>query len=1360
MPFKVSKIATGISQQSISPVATSIDTSSNDVGSKQDSDLVTVKVESASSTASASTASKAGAFTSSVSGTSKPGSSKPVITQSKTQMTASSSAISQAVSSAKSDLRSGVALTPSRAKTSAQESIKSAKVSNNFGLAPDFASVVTQKSKSSTFATLAGAFSAGSMVSSPTRLSTRGASSSRQRTASPYSSWITPGRPTGLTPVVNLNVEDQVYEYGLYLLRPEIITLYDSDPLYQTGTSTNADNFLSMQFAYAKSMQEASYRRTRSLMSSLSYLPSLGFNESDLQPLDTVTTGERLGTTLFEQAVSKWDADYNTVLSFETQVADRAIAAQNVASALDISNMSSNATSDSYAFVTLKTLVDQAVQEINTTPTAAQRQSNRLVAGLMLEGSLDLHNYLRNTADGSSFLSSLINTDTEIDVGFRSYTLMHTLLQQAFFSFAFGSSRDSTVSELLTRTRDESDPQSAYKYTLSDSPLAKFASRETFTTADTYAENAYELSTAVSSEDIAKAVLLRLVSLASYKGSGVYNTTSTALEAFNKYLGLPVGISSGVQGTGNPISDFEIAGADTSAGLLFQFSDVVNTSQKLVFFDRSHNPGLPSGYTHGYTRIFGNTQQPAQTASVLANRMTSAIDKNTSIDKKLLSSNITLNGTTYKASDLSRLLLQKFSSLLVSNWDSEGFSRQYASETKTILQDTYLKYVNVAGNNQTTFLRTENLDLHYSLEPQNLFTGGFSTASIDVKLVPTYADHEILKLLSMNLPYTGALLEWSKSAVQTLMTYWSQKFDFEVGITDSVPSPITRSIYGTSIIDQVFTVDSLEYYYGTETYLSKLDVYASQSIDRLVAWSISTAYALFGSEGSSVRRRSSTSTSLPKYSSLFPATNGSTSYEFKEICLLLVMFASHHMQSIFDRVKSSGFDLYSPFVKFKDEATQIVDDLVSHVPISYDDARLCLGILNAQMQAATPGLLRIANGEGDLLTNGKFNLIYTPCQASAMTMRKYEFLYRRKKAPFHCPRYDEVSSVRALERSAIRSLYRTDLMAMQDTRVMFVGLPAGIQHVIGLGQRYAKITITRRDQTSLSTQYNTISFIFDMFTFMSPNASDAIGNTPWKSSAEGVITEVRDINFFRMGASGGSGLSNLQNHTTAYVDLTYAPRTVVAGTESASPFTSTFSGRMSAPTVLGSGTSTSSTSGYGDFTREAYTSSTSSGIPSSTALIETGEVKVSDFIADVEFIDENAAASDLGTTVDQLLNNPTVIGNHLVDHLLKVHARNISGLDLDESTFTTSAAAFNPGAAENLDDARAYLLHICSVDFLDSQADSTNLESGVKHLDILSKTPLIRSNEYAELCISPTYFDRVFAFPINIAQFIEISTET
>ena len=182
MPFKVSKIPTGISQQSISPVAASIDTSSNDVGSKQDSDLVTVKVESASSTASASTASKAGAFTSSVSGTSKPGSSKPVTTQSTTQKTAPSTTTSQAALSARSDLRSGVALTPSRAKTSAQESVKSAKSSNNLGLAPDFASVVTQKSKSSTFATLAGAFSAGSTVSSPTKFSTRGASSSRQRT--------------------------------------------------------------------------------------------------------------------------------------------------------------------------------------------------------------------------------------------------------------------------------------------------------------------------------------------------------------------------------------------------------------------------------------------------------------------------------------------------------------------------------------------------------------------------------------------------------------------------------------------------------------------------------------------------------------------------------------------------------------------------------------------------------------------------------------------------------------------------------------------------------------------------------------------------------------------------------------------------------------------------------------------------------------------------------------------------------------------------------------------------------------------------------------------------------------------------
>ena len=147
-------------------------------------------------------------------------------------------------------------------------------------------------------------------------------------------------------------------------------------------------------------------------------------------------------------------------------------------------------------------------------------------------------------------------------------------------------------------------------------------------------------------------------------------------------------------------------------------------------------------------------------------------------------------------------------------------------------------------------------------------------------------------------------------------------------------------------------------------------------------------------------------------------------------------------------------------------------------------------------------------------------------------------------------------------------------------------------------------------------------------------------------------------------------------------------------------------------------------------------------------------MQVSDFISEVEFIDNRAAAEDLGTTVNLLPSHPALIGNHFVDYLLKTHVRNVSGLDLSESTFTTSETAFSPSTTDNIDEARSYVFNICTLDFLtDQSVGSANFESSVRHLDVLSRTPLIRSNSYADLCKKSTYFDRVFAVPINMKLF-------
>jgi hypothetical protein len=80
-----------------------------------------------------------------------------------------------------------------------------------------------------------------------------------------------------------------------------------------------------------------------------------------------------------------------------------------------------------------------------------------------------------------------------------------------------------------------------------------------------------------------------------------------------------------------------------------------------------------------------------------------------------------------------------------------------------------------------------------------------------------------------------------------------------------------------------------------------------------------------------------------------------------------------------------------------------------------------------------------------------------------------------------------------------------------------------------------------------------------------------------------------------------------------------------------------------------------------------------------------------------------------------------------------------------------------PNSSLTLGATQSYVLDICAVDFLNPQsAGSADLEASIKHLDVLSKTPIIRSSEYADLCTKHTFFDRVFALPINASQFVAI----
>jgi hypothetical protein len=1332
MPFKVSSTITRVTQQSVDTPDVAELQAQEAPEASQDTAM---SVASIASGAGTSVASQTAAFTNSQQQKIASQNVGKTTVKARDEGTRSVPLSSDVVS----QINKGEAPSVSSLKTAAQSAAKSLK-SDTSSTRSTRSSVVSQISKRGNAALKSELSITASSARGGSSTRARSGTSSRARTSAHSTAWAaTPSAVSSLS-VVGTPERDQATSYGLYLLKPEIVTLYDSDPLLdENDNSTDAHEFLTMQFSTAKTVQESAYRRTRKLLSRLSYLPSIGFNESDLQPVDPINARERQGTSLFEQTVSKWDADYASLLDAEALATEKSVAAQNLAAAFDIANLPDT----SYDYLSFKSIADQAVQEINSSPTSAKKSiSTEIFSGITVAAEFDLHNYNRNT-DGETFIASLLGFAGTISASYRSYTLMHALMQQSYVAFAFGSARQAGSTYVLDRQKEAFDPQSTYKYAVNDDPLGKLAVKSTFASTDSFAQDSYNLTSSTTSEIIAKVLLLRLTGVAAYNNSQLLSQTRTALDTFQSRVGLPVGITSGAQGTGNPISDFESSLEGSSAYYLFQESD---ESFKQMFFDRSHNPGLPVGYVHGYASIFGDASDPAGTATSLLSRINSAVSQNESIDKKLLSSKVTVKGKTYSAADLSRVVLEQFASLLESQWASQTFARNYGEYETSGFKLVYANYLDVAGN-QTAINKTVSLEaFNPTLIAQEIFALG-DVETEDSQKLPVFVDHEVLRLLTLSVPSTGEVQDWTKYAVDLMMQYWSQRFDVEVGTSSTQPSSINSKIYAENPITAAAVKSALGRLFADTSYILRLDTYLEDSLDRIVKWSINTAQTIFpttttlGYERSTKGQSSSTRsslTSLPVYASVVPHDDGTLSYTFKDICLLLTLFAAHHTNALFDRVEQVESDAYSPYTRFKDDAGRILDDLVSFVPISFDDARLCLAVINAQLRTVSQGLQRVV--EGDLLVNGRFSYLYTPAQIASAAIRRYEFLFRRQSAPFHCPRYDEASSARALERSAIQCLYRSDLMKRDDTRVLFVGMPIGIQHVIGLRQRFAKVTVTRRDQEDTSKQYNKLTFVFDMFTFISPDTSVALGKTPWTSSDTGTLSSITNVSYFDLPTSPESSkeVGTLQGGVASTVETSYAQLTGAVDTV---------------------------TSSSDSITREKSGSSLTTAADRIESEIESGgggiaitQVLLSDFIVDVEFIDASSAAEELNVDEAAVAGSPILVGNHLADYLLKTHIRNVAGLDLAESTYTTSERAFDLSTSTTLDTARAYVFDLCTVDFMSGKTVGTSdFDATVRHLDVLSRTPLVRSTSYASLCTSPTYLDRVFAVPISISQFTPAS---
>jgi hypothetical protein len=96
----------------------------------------------------------------------------------------------------------------------------------------------------------------------------------------------------------------------------------------------------------------------------------------------------------------------------------------------------------------------------------------------------------------------------------------------------------------------------------------------------------------------------------------------------------------------------------------------------------------------------------------------------------------------------------------------------------------------------------------------------------------------------------------------------------------------------------------------------------------------------------------------------------------------------------------------------------------------------------------------------------------------------------------------------------------------------------------------------------------------------------------------------------------------------------------------------------------------------------------------------------------------------------------------------------MSGLDFDESVFTTSSIAFNPKVPDNLDElARRAYSELAAVLITSSRSqDPERLASDIRRLEVISRSPAMRSNSYRDLCERSTIFDRVFAIPIALGQ--------
>ncbi len=1225
-------------------------------------------------------------------------------------------------------------------------------------------------------------------------------SRSSERTTAHRSDAAVRNRPTSQT-VSNASTADRfdfVSDYGLFLLRPEIITLYDSDPeLNQSNELTEAYDFANLQRATSKSLQERSYRRARDLLSSLPSNPAIPFNPDDLGPLNRTTALEDTSTSVFEQAVARWDEERLKVTEEENDAASRAIVAQDLVSALDIVNTPFSFEKTIGSDVCLESVVKRAIANVDSSPTAdpflvAGRYYNRhlflhdmgslngwiesllypadiddAAGNPLVVGSMPARTSRRSLGLGSGLGVQSADSDPStagrnVSREYRTYSFMHTLLQNTFLCFAFGSPRLSIGRGSISRTRG-TGLHNTYVAKLAENQYGKIAGNQLFLRPASLANNARE----IDSPSVAASMFAKLTAIAAYRSSHLYDPEKTALEIFQEKIGLPVSFNSR-DASGTAFADFEQAPAGSLANLLFQIRNQ-DDGKHVVFFDRNRNPGLPSNYTHGYPKIFGTSTTSRDTLEDLSSRISDSLTMIDDLSSVFFTSNAGVRGAAESAtsserkiSEVGQILLEKFAELLrpISQDSTEGiadFQRDYAyneykkyidlyagtgGDVSTIPVRPYTTIADLPGypfGAGTTVGETAKTLLYYSKDQGNLSS------------FPVFSVLELLLLLSTgnNTVRTVPESSWSgldraRSLVDymigRLMAYWEQYFDFLVGERDEITIRFDdwKSEANESLnFEYSYPEDSirilLQDYFGFWTSTYSLETFAETCMRKIVDWSIETARLMFPSEG----KFQGSNASSEKISSLFEFTvtrttgpESSKTHTFKEICYFITVFGSYYARDIFAQPRmpidldvyktlngnisqlrelGTGFQLLT---EFKRSANTAINSVTSQTPQSFDDARLCLEVVSEQLKAVNAKIEKITTYNSPYYVDRKFNILYTPMQAAGVTLRKAEFLERSAKSPFQSRRYDEMISVRSLERSAINALYRSELMKQDDTKVLFVGLPTGIQHSVGINQHFVKITVARKD-SGYGTAYEPLVFYFDMFKFCSTELCAASQVTPWTVKSEGNIEEaISDLSLFTIDLKG----------TRSYGNYALSDQSFRVG-DSRVGFVQV--GHITRPTL------------------------------DTPAGADSRKVLVSDITVSCEFMDANAAAADLGASLRFVDRSPKIHGNHLVDLLLRTHVRRMSGLDLSETIFTTSTRAFSSSTTTGLSDIGQYVFDLCATSIIGGQknTDPGSVAADVKTLEILARSPLTRADSYADLCMKPTYFDRVFAMPINLRQF-------